>query len=422
MSKKKKTQPRLRFKDDKGNDFPEWEEKKLGEIGEIVSGLTYSPDDVVDEGGVLVLRSSNINERRLAFDNNVFVQTEKYNPVNENDILICVRNGSKNLIGKNALIKKENAGLAFGAFMTVYRSPYNRFLFHWFDTEEYKKKVGANLGATINSINGSDLKKFKVPFPNVNEQEKIANFLCALDDKIENLEKELEELKSYKKGVMQAIFVSDSDADKDQRSKIKDQLSAASYKKSKDGKLNNYEIIRFKDESENDYPDWVERTLEEICVTFKSGEGITAKEIFEEGKYPVYGGNGLRGYTNSYTHDGFYILIGRQGALCGNINRAKGKTYVSEHAIAVQTNESSDTEWLAQNLEFMNLNKYSESSAQPGLAVNKLVKLKIFTPILEEQKKIAGFLLALDNKVNYTNHQIESTRQYKQALLQQLFN
>ena len=181
-------------------------------------------------------------------------------------------------------------------------------------------------------------------------------------------------------------------------------------------------FIRFKDENGNDYPDWVERTLGEICSTFKSGEGITAKEIYEVGSYPIYGGNGLRGYTNSYTHDGFYVLIGRQGALCGNINRTKGRAYISEHAVAVQANENSDTEWLAQKLDYMNLNKYSESSAQPGLAVNKLVKLKIMTPILEEQKKISGFLSAIDERISHSTNQIDSTRQYKQALLQQLFN
>lgn len=198
----------LRFKDDNGNEFPEWEEKKLGLIGSIISGLTYSPNDI-NENGVLVLRSSNVKKRLIALNDNVFVNVEegKFNPVEINDILICVRNGSKRLIGKNAIIKKEHVGLAFGAFMTVYRSKYNRFLFHFFDSKHYKKEVHKNLGATINSINGSDLKKFVVPFPCEEEQTKIANFLSDIDLKIEVLDAKIENSKAFKKGLLQQMFV-----------------------------------------------------------------------------------------------------------------------------------------------------------------------------------------------------------------------
>jgi len=198
----------LRFKDDEGNAFPEWEEKKLGLIGSIISGLTYSPNDI-NENGVLVLRSSNVKKRLISLNDNVFVNVEKgkYNPVELNDILICVRNGSKRLIGKNAIIKEEHIGLAFGAFMTVYRSNYNRFLFHFFDSQHYKKEVHKNLGATINSINGGDLKKFKVPFPCEEEQTKIANFLSDIDLKIKALGAKIENSKAFKKGLLQQMFV-----------------------------------------------------------------------------------------------------------------------------------------------------------------------------------------------------------------------
>ncbi|PQJ08803.1 hypothetical protein CJD36_022380 [Flavipsychrobacter stenotrophus] len=193
--------PNLRFPGFEG----EWRRKRLGEVGEIISGLTYSPNDIADDG-VLVLRSSNVQRRRLAFVDNVFVKTGNFNPALEDDILICVRNGSQNLIGKNALIKKEHEGLAFGAFMTIYRSSYNHFLFHWFDTEEYKSEVYKNLGATINSINGSDLKRFKVPFPSDTEQKKIASFLSILDERIATQNKIIEQLKSLIKKLGEEIF------------------------------------------------------------------------------------------------------------------------------------------------------------------------------------------------------------------------
>ncbi|APG65430.1 hypothetical protein LPB136_08710 [Tenacibaculum todarodis] len=198
----------LRFKDENGNEFPEWKDKRLGLIGSIISGLTYSPNDI-NKNGVLVLRSSNVKKRLITLNDNVFVNVEegKFNPVELNDILICVRNGSKRLIGKNAIIKEEHIGLAFGAFMTVYRSKYNQFLFHFFDSQHYKKEVHKNLGATINSINGSDLKKFKVPFPCIEEQNKISTFLSDIDLKIESLAINIKKAKSFKKGLLQKMFI-----------------------------------------------------------------------------------------------------------------------------------------------------------------------------------------------------------------------
>jgi type I restriction enzyme S subunit len=195
----------IRFKDDNGIDFEKWQEKSLGEIGSVLNGLTYSPDDISEEG-VLVLRSSNIKDSRLKFEDNVYVNKDNFTAVVENDVLICVRNGSRNLIGKNTLITKEIEGVAFGAFMSIYRSEFNGFLIHWFGSEDYFENVNLNLGATINSINGSDLKKFKVPFPCIAEQTKIADFLSSIDKKIELVTIQIEDSQEYKKGLLQQMF------------------------------------------------------------------------------------------------------------------------------------------------------------------------------------------------------------------------
>lgn len=168
--------------------------------------------------------------------------------------------------------------------------------------------------------------------------------------------------------------------------------------------------------------EWMEKRLGELCSTFKSGTGITSERISNKGRYPVFGGNGLRGYTNSFTHDGFYFLIGRQGALCGNINSVYGKSYISEHAIAADANETSDTEWLAQRLKFYNLNQLSESSAQPGLAVNKLVRLKLIVPSRSEQQKIASFLSAVDQKIQQLTRKKKLLEQYKKGVMQKIFS
>lgn len=167
--------------------------------------------------------------------------------------------------------------------------------------------------------------------------------------------------------------------------------------------------------------EWEEKQIGDLCATFKSGMGITSEQIKDNDEYPVYGGNGLRGYTKTYTHDGFFLLIGRQGALCGNINRSFGKAYISEHAIAVQANNEADTEWLAQRLDLYNLNRLSESSAQPGLAVNKVVKFKLFAPSQKEQQKIAEFLSAVDDLLAKLQEKKSLLLEYKKGVMQQIF-
>jgi len=166
--------------------------------------------------------------------------------------------------------------------------------------------------------------------------------------------------------------------------------------------------------------DWEVKRLEDACSHFKSGFGITSEQIFDKEMYPVYGGNGLRGFTDKFTHDGNYLLIGRQGALCGNIQRVSDKVYISEHAIAVQTNSNNDIDFLAYKLEYKNLNRLSESSAQPGLAVEKLLRLKIELPPLPEQTAIAQLLSTWDNAITKTQALIAQKEQRKKWLMQNL--
>lgn len=127
-------------------------------------------------------------------------------------------------------------------------------------------------------------------------------------------------------------------------------------------------------------------------VALKSGDAIPGEEIKELGEYPVYGGNGFRGYTSSFTHEGERILIGRQGALCGNINYAKGRFWATEHAIVATPVAEFDTAWLGETLRAMNLNQYSQSAAQPGIAVEVIENLDIAVPPANEQRQIASLL------------------------------
>jgi type I restriction enzyme S subunit len=127
-------------------------------------------------------------------------------------------------------------------------------------------------------------------------------------------------------------------------------------------------------------------------VAMQSGESITGEAIEESGDYPVFGGNGLRGYTSAFTHDGHFALIGRQGALCGNINYATGRFWASEHAVVATPIKPISTIWLGELLRAMNLNQYSVAAAQPGLSVDLVGRIGICLPPLPEQTQIAAFL------------------------------
>lgn len=166
--------------------------------------------------------------------------------------------------------------------------------------------------------------------------------------------------------------------------------------------------------------DWAVSPLEQLC-SMKSGQGITSSAIEEAGKHPCYGGNGLRGYTNKFTHEGNYALIGRQGALCGNVIGAVGQFYASEHAIVVTPRSSVDIDWLTFVLRDMNLNQYSESSAQPGLSVSKLLCLPVATPTKKiEQQAIAEALTDADALIEALEQLLAKKRQIKQGAMQEL--
>ncbi len=125
---------------------------------------------------------------------------------------------------------------------------------------------------------------------------------------------------------------------------------------------------------------------------FRAGENITGESIRPEGEYPVYGGNGLRGYTDSYTHDGEFVLLGRQGALCGNVNYAHGRFWASEHAVVVKPAVGVHIKWFGELLRSMNLGTYSMSAAQPGLSVEYISNLRAPLPPFETQRRIADYL------------------------------
>jgi type I restriction enzyme S subunit len=168
---------------------------------------------------------------------------------------------------------------------------------------------------------------------------------------------------------------------------------------------------------------WEVRRLKNVC-SLKSGDSITSLSISEKADFAVYGGNGLRGYTSLFNHDGEFILIGRQGELCGNIHLVKGKFWASEHAVVVRALDSIDLKYFANILETMNLRQYSESAAQPGLAVQKIKNLEFPFPPLEEQKAIVEYIeketAIIDKAIERTEREIELIKEYKTTLISEV--
>ena len=166
---------------------------------------------------------------------------------------------------------------------------------------------------------------------------------------------------------------------------------------------------------------WEQRKLGELCNEFRSGEFIKAAKITPSGEYPVYGGNGLRGYTDTYNHDGEFALVGRQGALCGNMQVSCGKAYFTEHAVAVSANTNNETRFLYHLCGTMSLGQYSGQSAQPGLAVSNIVELKTLVPIRAEQTQISTFFSHLDHLITLHQRECDKLIKIKKALLEKMF-
>lgn len=162
--------------------------------------------------------------------------------------------------------------------------------------------------------------------------------------------------------------------------------------------------------------------LGKLCSRLSSGKSISASKVHDSGLYPVYGGNGLRGFTDEFNFDGECAIIGRQGAFCGNVRYFAGKAYMTEHAVVACANEDNNTRFLAYYLSTMNLGRLSGQSAQPGLSVKTLAVQEITIPPLEVQKKIAAILSALDEKIAINRAINDNLQQQVATLFSSLYD
>ena len=389
-----------KYKDTPIGKIPvDWEVKKLGDLGSIISGLTYSPENVSEVNGVLVLRSSNVQDRQLVFDDNVFVNVlnGNFNPVQKNDILICVRNGSKNLIGKNALITKEIEGVAFGAFMAIFRSDLNNFLFQIFGTDLYKKEIHKNLGATINSINGSELKQFKIPLPPLPEQQKIAEVLSTWDKAIKETSSIIKSLEKRNKALALSLFQN-------------------------------------KEWSNNQIKDLFVRITDKNVENNKTVTTISAKRGFIRQEDFFNKTVASEVLTN-------YYLIDR-GDFCYNKSYSKGYDWgvvkrLNDFDKAVVTtlyicfrlaasNQNSDfwELYFSSGILDRGLSKVAHEGGRAHGLLNvtsgDFFSLKVAVPSLKEQTKIAEILKTANNELQQYQQKLNNLKTQKKGLMQQL--
>ena len=184
-----------------------WEIVNLQDIADYFIGLTYKPNDVSDEG-IVVLRSSNIQNGVIDLNDIVRVKKEVNDKllVKQNDILMCSRNGSARLVGKVALIPELEERMTFGAFMTIIRSRYYCYLYNYFQSSAFRRQITSGATTTINQITKKMLNYVKLPLPPTSLQNEFAHKVEQIQHQKEILQTSLLELENMYNSLMQKAF------------------------------------------------------------------------------------------------------------------------------------------------------------------------------------------------------------------------
>ena len=386
--------PSLRFKEFSG----EWEEKKLKNIVEVNPKTEELPDEFIYidlesvENGIL-------KEKKIIQKENAPSRAKRN--VKLNDILYqTVRPYQQNNLFFNFDDKFEYiASTGYAQLRSIKNN--SKYIYHMLHTKKFLDKVLERCtGTSYPAINSNDLSEINIFYtPFLEEQEKIGNFLSSVDKKISIVEEKLNLFNQYKKGIMQKIF--------------------------------NQEL-RFKDENGNNYPKWEERKLGEIS-SFTNGKGHE-QFIEKHGKYIIVNSkfissNGLiKKYTSSlivplYVNDILMVMSdvpnGKAIGKCFLVNE-ENKYSLNQRICALRTNESPKYLYyfLNRNSYFL---KFDDGISQTNLKKDEVLNCPIFLPCLEEQKKIADFLSAIDDKIENISGNLESLKLFKKSMLQKMF-
>ncbi|MEB3801583.1 restriction endonuclease subunit S [Flavobacterium columnare] len=355
-----------------------WELKRFDETAQIIRGVTYSKgDQTSDITDKIILTADNITlEGNLEIKKEVFLYND-FEISNEkrlvkNDIFICFSSGSKEHLGKVAFIENDTNYFA-GGFMGIIRVREQnepKYFFQLLNTlfRQTIRDIGS--GSNINNLSGI-INEVKIPLPPLDIQQKIVSEIEVLEVKEKKAKEEVERLK-----------------------------------------LEINEVFNSKAKT-------IIKRFDEVCE-LKAGDFVKVGDISKEKKenlYPCYGGNGLRGYVKTFTHEGKFSLVGRQGALCGNVHLVDGKFHATEHALVAKPLNDIDTDWLHHKLISMNLNQYATGTAQPGISVMNLKSIELNVPPLSEQQKIVSEIEKIEAKIKVLETEIAEIPKQKEAVL-----
>ena len=400
--------PQLRFPGFTGD----WEVKSLGEVGVFVRGLSYNKGEVTqNRASTLVLRSNNIIQDG-AVDCRNGLQFVTKRPSSEQilqkgDIVICLSNGSTNLVGKSANYEGDYAGIAtVGAFCGIYRStaPITKYLVQ---TPAYKKSVelikqGGN-GALAN-LYGRDILGLKFYFPNLEEQNEIVECLEAIDQMISAQNQKVESLKAHKKGLMQQLFP---------------QPGATT------------PALRFPGYS----GEWEEKTLGEVATSFSGGTPKSGEPRFYGGSIPFIRSGEIHGNKTELfiTEDGLKnssaklvkkgdLLFALYGATSGEVDLSKIEGAINQAILCIRS-EVIDTCFLYNYLSHRKdyITSHFLQGGQGNLSSDIIMSLAIPFPPFAEQQKVASCLTEMDNIISAQEQKVESLKTHKKGLMQQLF-
>ena len=408
MSSKKHKIPAIRFK-----GFTDaWEQRELGDTVEFFSGLTYSPDNVVEKPGTLVLRSSNVQNGEIVNADNVYVNNEVVNSdnVQVGDIVVVVRNGSRSLIGKHATIKSLMKETVIGAFMTGVRSDTPSFTNALLDSKQFEIEIAKNLGATINQITTGNFKKMAFNFPKVDERLKIGGFFNQLDNTIDLHQRKLEKTKALKSAYLSELFPVEDERKPKRR-------FAGFIDDWKQGTVGEYGYFYYGKSA----PKW-SVTKDAIIPCVRYGELYTkfGAKIDKVYSYTNISKENLKFST------GNEVLVPRVGedpldfANCSWLSIPN--VAIGEMISVYNTEENPLFISYYFNSQLRHaFAKRVEGGNVSNLYFTYLENITISIPNKEEQDTIANFLESLDSVVEHHQHKLEKLKNIKQAYLNELF-
>ena len=386
-----------------------WEVKRLKNLctsneSMIADGDWIESPDISDEG-IRYYTTGNIGDGVFKNQGNGFISESTFNKLNctavyPGDLVFSRLN---NPIGRACIIPNNYPICIVAVDNVIVRpdSKYDkRFLVYISMCPGYQEtNMLIARGTTMQRMSRSQLQNVDMPIPPLADQQRIADYLDKKCGEIDSLialqEQMIEKLKAYKQSVITEAVTKGLDPNAKLVPSGIDWIGEIP---------EGWKVCRIKD-----------------LVIMKSGSNLTSEQIANEGSYPVYGGNGLRGYYEAYSNEGDYVLVGRQGALCGNINYAFGRFWATDHAVVCYPRRNFSLIWFGETLRSMNLGQYSLSAAQPGLSVDRIREKKMPLPPLSEQQTIASYLdekcADIDRLIALKQQKIEALKDYKKSVI-----